>query len=284
MTEEKLEFVSLVSDTTFKYLYKSKDTKKWFDNIIKNLFNIDLEDYEIVDNESNTGNNIKDYRMDIKLKHKYKDITVIIEMNKEYYDFLESKNYQYLYREAGSIYDTGERYGNKLTKLILFNNFKNKKSPEIKNGNYIFEDPINKIVIDDIESFEIYLPNYKKLCYDSSEIEVSLSLFTATSFEEMRKLTRNSKDIKIIEELERLAMDNEFKINYDQEAVKRKTENSIREESYSKGIERGIKQGIEQGTKDSKLEIAKNMLKDNISIELISKFTGLSVEEIESLK
>lgn len=284
MTEEKLEFVSLVSDTTFKYLYKSKDTKKWFDNIIKNLFNIDLEDYEIVDNESNTGNNIKDYRMDIKLKHKYKDITVIIEMNKEYYDFLESKNYQYLYREAGSIYDTGERYGNKLTKLILFNNFKNKKSPEIKNGNYIFEDPINKIVIDDIESFEIYLPNYKKLCYDSSEIEVSLSLFTATSFEEMRKLTRNSKDIKIIEELERLAMDNEFKINYDQEAVKRKTENSIREESYSKGIERGIKQGIEQGIKDSKIEIARMMISDNKPIDEIIKYTGFTINEINNLK
>lgn len=277
MTTE-LEFVLLVSDTTFKYLYKNIKTRKWIDDIIRKKFSLDLSNYELVDSESNTGNSVKDYRMDIKLRNGKE--TIIIEMNNDYYEFLQAKNYQYLFREAGSMYDVGEDYGDKKTRLILFNNFKNKKLPEIKTGNFIFEDPLNHITIDDIESYEIYLPNFKKICYDSDEVDVSLSLFSATSFDEMRELTQNPKDIEVIKELERLAMDEEFKIHYDQEAVRKKTENSIRKESYEKGLVQGIEQGIEQ----KNMEIVKNMLKKNIDIKTISECTGLPVEDINNLK
>ena len=277
MTTE-LEFILLVSDTTFKYLYKNIKTRKWIDDIIRKKFSLDLSNYELVDSESNTGNSVKDYRMDIKLRNGKE--TIIIEMNNDYYEFLQAKNYQYLFREAGSMYDVGEDYGDKKTRLIFFNNFKNKKSPEIKTGNFIFEDPLNHITIDDIESYEIYLPNFKKICYDSDEVDVSLSLFSATSFDEMRELTQNPKDIEVIKELERLAMDEEFKIHYDQEAVRKKTENSIRKESYEKGLVQGIEQGIEQ----KNMEIVKNMLKKNIDIKTISECTGLPVEDINNLK
>ncbi len=281
MTTE-LEFILLVSDTTFKYLYKNIKTRKWIDDIIRKKFSLDLSNYELVDSESNTGNSVKDYRMDIKLRNGKE--TIIIEMNNDYYEFLQAKNYQYLFREAGSMYDVGEDYGDKKTRLILFNNFKNKKSPEIKTGNFIFEDPLNHITIDDIESYEIYLPNFKKICYDSDEVDVSLSLFSATSFDEMRELTQNPKDIEVIKELERLAMDEEFKIHYDQEAVRKKTENSIRKESYEKGLVQGIEQGIEKGMEQKNMEIVKNMLKKNIDIKTISECTGLPVEDINNLK
>ena len=95
----------------------------------------------------------------------------------------------------------------------------------------------------------------------------------------MRKLTDNPKDNKIIEELERLAMNEEFRLNYDAEAVKKKTENSIKFESYQNGLEEGIEQGIEQ----NKVEIAKNMLKDIEDYQLISKYTGLDVNTIKEL-
>ena len=266
-------FVSLLSDTTFKYLYKNIDTRSWLQTIIKEVFLLDITDYELTDNESNTGNKVKDYRMDLKLVNGKN--TIIIEMNKEYYEFIDSKNYQYLYREAGSLYDTGEDYQDRKTKLISFNNYRNKKIPSLKMGSYVFIDPKTKLRIEDIESYEIYLPNYKKVCYDSSELEVSLSLFSADSFDKMRKLTNNPRDIKIIEELERLAMDEEFKLHYNAEAVKRKTENSIKKESY--------RHGLEDGSKQKEIEIAQAMLKDIQDYEFISKYTGLTVEEIEKL-
>ena len=274
-------FVSLLSDTTFKYLYKNIDTRSWLQTIIKEVFLLDITDYQLTDNESNTGNKVKDYRMDLKLVNGKN--TIIIEMNKEYYEFIDSKNYQYLYREAGSLYDTGEDYQDRKTKLISFNNYRNKKIPSLKMGSYVFVDPKTKLRIEDIESYEIYLPNYKKVCYDSSELEVSLSLFSADSFDKMRKLTNNPRDIKIIEELERLAMDEEFKLHYNAEAVKRKTENSIKKESYRHGLEDGITQGIEEGSKKEKLEIAQAMLNDGDGIDKVFRITGLTVEELEKL-
>ena len=208
-------------------------------------------------------------------------MTERIEMNQDYYDFLESKNHQYLYREAGSMYDTGEKYSGKQTKLLLFNNYRNKALPYLKLGNYVFEDPKTGLRIEDIECLHLYLPNYKKVCYDSSELEVSLSLFSATSFKKMRELTNNPKDIRIIKELERLSMDEEFKLHYNAEAVRKKTENSIKIESFQNGLDKGFSQGIEQ----EKLEIAKNLLNlGTVSLEDISKTTGLDIDTLKNLK
>ena len=43
-------------------------------------------------------------------------------------------------------------------------------------------------------------------------------------------------------------------------------------------------EGLEKGQNDSKLEIAKSLLQQNISIDVISKATGLSNKEILELK
>ncbi|MCI5967742.1 MAG: hypothetical protein MRZ42_05175, partial [Tenericutes bacterium] len=42
--------------------------------------------------------------------------------------------------------------------------------------------------------------------------------------------------------------------------------------------------GLEQGISQEKIEIAKNMLKDTNDYQLISKYTGLSVENIKKLE
>ncbi|WP_323869363.1 Rpn family recombination-promoting nuclease/putative transposase [Xenorhabdus szentirmaii] len=46
----------------------------------------------------------------------------------------------------------------------------------------------------------------------------------------------------------------------------------------------GIQQGMQQGEKQAALNIARTLLKDGISVELIMKSTGLSREEILSLQ
>ena len=48
--------------------------------------------------------------------------------------------------------------------------------------------------------------------------------------------------------------------------------------------EEGLEEGRAEGSKQEKIEIAKNMLKDNISIDIIAKYTNLTEEEIENLK
>ena len=46
---------------------------------------------------------------------------------------------------------------------------------------------------------------------------------------------------------------------------------------------RGLKEGIEQGSQQAKIETAKILLLKNISVDIISECTGLSVDEIKEL-
>ena len=59
--------------------------------------------------------------------------------------------------------------------------------------------------------------------------------------------------------------------------------NLAREEGYDIGHEEGLETGREEGEKSKQIEIAKNLLSLNISNENISKATGLSIEEINTL-
>ena len=52
-----------------------------------------------------------------------------------------------------------------------------------------------------------------------------------------------------------------------------------REEAYEEGLSKGISQGAEQKA----VETAKNMLCDKLSVESVSKYTGLSLETIDKL-
>ena len=53
------------------------------------------------------------------------------------------------------------------------------------------------------------------------------------------------------------------------------------EESLKQGIEQGIQQGIEKGIQENKKEIILNMYNDNVPIEVISKYTNLSIEAVK---
>ena len=91
-----------------------------------------------------------------------------------------------------------------------------------------------------------------------------------------------------MEELERLSENDEFRVLYDAEKMRRKEINSARldgyDDGYGNGYEIGITKGKEEGAKAEKIAVAKNLLKNGISIDLVSESTGLGVEELEELK
>ena len=66
--------------------------------------------------------------------------------------------------------------------------------------------------------------------------------------------------------------------NAEQKGIKQGKKDGIKE-----GKEKGIKEGMKKGIKEKAIETAKNMLKENISIDIISRVTGLDIKEIEKL-
>ena len=74
---------------------------------------------------------------------------------------------------------------------------------------------------------------------------------------------------------------------YDMHMVAKEAAKEAFENGFSAGEERGRNEGISiglsQGAQQAKLETAKSMKLENMSISMISHFTGLSPEEIEKL-
>ena len=57
-----------------------------------------------------------------------------------------------------------------------------------------------------------------------------------------------------------------------------------REKGLEEGMEKGMEKGREEGREEGRVEAAKNMLADEISIDLVAKYTGLSIEQVKQLK
>ncbi len=90
-----------------------------------------------------------------------------------------------------------------------------------------------------------------------------------------------------MDELERLGLDDKFGLAYDNEMMQKKMINTARSWGYDDGKEdgkaEGKAEGLEEGARAKEIEIAKNLLKDGISIEVVSRNTGLSIEELNKL-
>jgi predicted transposase/invertase (TIGR01784 family) len=57
-----------------------------------------------------------------------------------------------------------------------------------------------------------------------------------------------------------------------------------KEIGLKEGIQKGKELGLKEGELKTKIEIAKNMLKDNLPLEVIEKYSGLTIEEIKKLR
>ena len=288
MKNNGLKFYSLLNDTTFKYLFKNPKTRTFFNKVILYAINIDISDYNLIDNELNTDNNGKDYRLDILLK---KDNNIIsIEMNQgmssTFDDKSYIKNHSYLYRLAGNTYLEGDEYTKYQITQMNFNDCFCPLRKDIKKLTLEFTDKTYDVTFEDIKSFEIYLESYRGLCYnEDNKKDYYFSLFTATSYEEMRKIAGSDKEaLVIVDEIEKLNQDKYFGGLYDANIVQKKLENTARHEGYNEGIAEGITQGITQGIEKDKKEIAIRMIYDKMPDDIISKYTNLSLEEINKIK
>ena len=109
----------------------------------------------------------------------------------------------------------------------------------------------------------------------------------------MEKCKKEEGEIKeAIEQLEEMSADEKEREIYEQREKGRLIYNTEMNEARRKGLEegkkRGEKIGEERGEKNGKkektVEIAKKLLEKNIDIEIIIETTGITREELETLK
>ena len=156
----------------------------------------------------------------------------------------------------------------------------------------MFQDSDGNIDEYGVEKYKIDLEYIENKYYNEDEITREEKLLLMLKEEKREKLKEISKGDKIMKEvykkLEELSEDKDLALLYDEkerEEEKRKEELEYAKElGYTSGINEGIKQGYTSGINKGIEKTAKNMLNKNIDISIISEITGLSKEEINSLK
>jgi predicted transposase/invertase (TIGR01784 family) len=88
---------------------------------------------------------------------------------------------------------------------------------------------------------------------------------------------------ELVDNIKNLNEDEEFVLKIDAKEKAEREQRAHYEGSMRKARKEGLEQGLEQGEKNKAIEIAKNLKASGMSLNDVSKFTGLSKEEIESL-
>ena len=252
-----------------------------------------IEDLTIKNSETTKSYDVeKQSRLDIKAKVDNGTYIDIEMQNRNYFDLIERGIY-YCSKILAEETVKGRNYKYpKVVSVWVINDELDSDHPHFKRKNPIEVDQhitipgaIDKDYIltsDKVTIVYIYLKKFKDGLYHE-EIEnwikfvnnyENYKTYDAGISEAKKKLSKlryDDETLTVIKSIEEKEMDNE----------------AAKYNSHQKGLEEGEKKGIEkgreEGLKEKSIEIAKNMLKEGLDINLISKLSGLTVEEINKL-
>ena len=302
--DQKLKLVPLTYDFTFKKVFKNNPTyMKEF--IYTMLPFLNLENYKVrfLDSELTKEKKERKKTVDILISLDDK-IYIDIEMNRSKFQNIYLRNLEYLKKLSTMLWKEGEDIQNLKEKKVIqinLNANEKEKAPDdiiascgLLTG-YIYD--VNGLV------FSKNLEENHYLYYNEGvrrKDVIWLTALTSKTFTELYKLISQvleksvalkfmedvvdmSKDEFILHEWEKDKFDELVKINELESAINEGKAIGF-EDGKAAGFEDGEKSGIIKGTNKRNIEIAKNMLKENIDIKTISKVTGLRVEDIQSIK
>ena len=227
------------------------------------------------------------------------NIIINLEFNNMTFSKVKMRNYIYLCKLMTSLLKSGSKINElKQYKVYQVNvNASNGgvKCRKVKNlylDNY-------KEYINNVKIVEINLESFKELLYteykDASKIDYILASFKTKNIFELdnilKKYVSNKMREKIIKEVMIIMQD--FEMVFTEEEVRAMDKMIMdgyleeleekKQAALKEGQRVGMQQGIQQGMKQSKIEIAKKLLTQKISIDVIKNATGLSDKTIKNL-
>ena len=278
--ENKL--LKVTNDYVFKRIFGKKGnediTRSFIEAVTSEYYeDINLEDTPILERdllENKMG------ILDVKVvANEINDIDIEMQVTKS--EHIAERILWYWAKMYASSIEKGEGYSStKRAICIMIADFKVERLKEIENyhtkWNIREEEKRDIILTDKLEIHIIELAKLKDK--DSKEklkewckfIKAPESVEEATmkeikrAKEELDKISQDKKERRLAELREKAIMD----------------EMAIRDSGYNEGKKDGIEEGLKNGKKIRSIEIAKEMLKENIDLSLVSKITGLSIEEI----
>ena len=274
MKTEQLKEIDVLRDSMFKAVFRSKEAREMVSRALSKLTGIDVNqirgaEYQggelpkkIMSEKGKTSDLI------IKIKS---DNRLVLEMNREYSKRLFEKNTSYAFSIASEIIKSG---GDQYPSVILIN-FDNFNQFGTKEGilNFKLRDQYGHIETEQYHSIHLILENILDERYNvDKNIKKLVKFLKCKTIEEMKEEFEGDEVyMAAIRKVEDLSTNPNFIGYYDIE------------EAHRQDIEDAIETGYDEGKKQNQIEIAKTMHKDDVPAEMISKYTGLTIEEIEQI-
>lgn len=281
-------------DPVFKEIFTSGDCRNFVCTLISLITGLDLN--YLKKNLKVVNPNLKKDRAKEKTKPtdvilSIKGNLINIEMNNKYYDGLFQKNDMYQHTILSRSMKSGDSY-KKIKNMIQINidNFsKFKKEISVFK---LMEIDTGEIENEYYVKYHISLSKILDKYYNGDKLNTHEKLLCVIGVKDKGVLNKISKGDKILMEASKKIEDlnlsdlysDLYDVEKDRQMAEKAMEEYIREEATKQGIKQGIEQGIKQGINSRNIEIAKNMIDSKIELNIISKCTGLSIEEIENLR
>ena len=204
-----------------------------------------------------------------------------IEINSQNKNYLHTRSTAYIcniYQSNASVGDTYNEDTDIIQVNLTWGLGRNNEEMKI----YKIMNEKGELYVKNFIIYEINMDYYDKIWYSKNEEEIKKNQYMIMLDLDKKELKNMPKDKivdKYITNVTIVNDDPEFQ-KYMSEEDKRKIQNSLLSEAKETGYTSGINDGISKGIKQTD----KNLLSMNMTLEDISKATGLSVEEINKLK
>ena len=286
---KKGQKISILSDTMLKAMFQNENRLKYSAKFLS--YFIDL-DYEVILKNIYLAKNELDKVKESSKGERCDSVAVIdntslnIEVNNNSSLEILERNIEYAYRLYSKKIKRGEREYD-YTQVIQFNlnNFSFKGNDKIIDI-YGVKNDSDLTLSDKIIFVQIYVPNLRKKWYNEgieslSDAEKYILALVEMDIEKLKSLGGEELMEESVKEAEEVSVEGGVGESYDKEWA-------LKDQAYrdgkDEGREEGKKEGLEEGSTTKAIEIAKSMLTENIDINIISKCTGLSIDEVNSLK
>ena len=291
---KQIKYFNPLNDYFIRYLFTDKGSSETIllDFINSIMINANMKTFRSVEILTpfnlKKNKNLKETIVDVKCITQNGSV-VIIEIQLQGNSRFPERILYYWAANYSKLLKHGERY-DELTPVISINllNFNLDKTKNIHSCYMLYEMNNKKLLTDHLQIHIIELKKFKKNSL-SKDLNYWLKIFTSKNLEV--SMSEIVKEKPIMEEVQKkynnFVKSRLMMMEYEKkEAYLYGNQIMLDEErrlGREEGIKEGIEQGIEKGIKETQISMAKNMKNDKIDFDTISKYTGLSIEEIDKL-
>jgi predicted transposase/invertase (TIGR01784 family) len=293
-TPKELKFVDPKNDVAFRKIFGDENKKDILISFLNNILDFAGTNKEIIDITITNPyqvpklKELKETILDIKAVDK-RNIHYIIEMQMFHTTAFEKKVLYYVSKAYYQQLNRAEDYP-KLNQVIFlgFLNFKLFiENPDYTTRHLILDEKTNENHFQDFELNFVELPKFIKTLEELKDIKDKWIYFVKNAGN-MNMIPREMEEPKELREAfetaNQMSWSKEELEAYDARGIYIQDERGRIEYALEEGEKIGLEKGEKLGCDRKSREMAKTMKKEGEPIEKISRYTGLSREEIEKLE